>query len=800
MDNKFYSSIDDIDMVFEIFETASDIIDSQFDIEDSIIEEFGNDGKKLKKESIKSLKIINKKLFKECMSKSKRSKSKALDLYHRNKSEEAKRVMSNAVAEIDKYINKITENCNECIKILDDHGYSRQADKHEKIRNNYIKKLEKERDLLEENKRYVDMRNVTSKKYDSVQKRPKELVRPKKEEEEDDVQESVLIENTVVDNILNINLGIIKHLMESKKYDDAKYFINDTMNIYEYGKDYISNNSIKKSLLDYYNEKVNEMKYNPKATLTDDIYEEAVSLLKLTKKQLKLKSYYSSYVSVSMNMKTGLSRTFNAFKIKDKSMIVNELDFVSSTIKQIIYELKILRLVDDEEINSLISNQVLIDAFDVCYYFSLFTKGCSDCGLNDRLADNATALLNAKISNNMNVLHAKLFNKQANPLYDSFNEIINLSISTYKTILDTIDSLTDTIGTSSIEIKFNIIDKPSLLDDLFESSASVVGSLLPQGCGYTDTFNSYTESLPKAVTEAMIELEEHSELYLEKLNDILHKDKKEKKINSKKVKEICAIYNKKSIAKGNIDLIKTTNRDYKKDSSYKKNQRDFKLYDSQFKIKYRLLNSDEKEYVDSYISGFDISVKRRLDKNKKSVKKESVEMYKNDYIAINEAANIDKEIANVLAILNAKGFKTKYSSAGHTQLRKKSDRDHNGIYYDKLYTDARIMFEDDYRFPNPPKHWKMKNVDGCDYMQPIPRRYNEKDGTPEEAFAKWKAEYMGTLRTWADNLPEKKETAKIIMKNGDIAESVHDYYKDAIDDYNDFYDNIFNEFALDDLD
>ena len=148
MNNNFYSSIEDDDIVFEVFETVLDIIDSDFDIEDTIIEEFGNDGKKLKKESIKSLKAINKKLFKECMSKSKQSKKKALDLYHRKRSEEAKRVMSNAIAEIDKYINKITENCNECIKILDDHGYSRQADKHEKIRNNYINKLEKKKVYL----------------------------------------------------------------------------------------------------------------------------------------------------------------------------------------------------------------------------------------------------------------------------------------------------------------------------------------------------------------------------------------------------------------------------------------------------------------------------------------------------------------------------------------------------------------------------------------------------------------------------------------------------------------------------
>lgn len=796
MDNKFYSSIDDIDMIFEIFETAIDVIDSDFDIEDTIIEEFGDAGKKLKKESLKSLKVANKKLFKECKQKSKAAKNKALELFHRNKSEEAKKVMSDAVSEIDKYINKITENCNECIKILDDHGYSKQADKYEKMRNNYTNKLDKIRNLLEENKRYVDMKNVTKKKYDSVVKRPKELLRPKKEENTEDIKESVLTENTAVDGIVNINLGIIKHLIESKKYDDAKYFIADSLYIYEKNKDFITNCEIKKSLLDYYNEKVNEMKYNSEITLTDDIYEEAVSLVKMTRSQLKLRSYYPAYITLSFELKKSLYSLFNAFKNNNRDIIVHELDCTDSVIKEMIHDLKLLKLIDNVEINSLISNQVLIDAFDASYYFSLFTRVYTDNEYSDRLSDNALTICNTKASTNMDVLHAKLFNKQSNPLYDNFNEVINLAISSYKTILETISVLYKSLNDENI--KFNIIDTPNVLKGLFENSASVVGSLLPQGCGYEDSFNSYTESLPKSVTEGMLELEEHSEIYLEKLNDILNKnDKSEKKINAKKVKEICTIHNKKMIAKGNIDLIKSTNRDYKKDSAYIKNSKDYRLYEAQFKLKYKLLNSSEKEYVNSYIDGFNSSIKRRLNKNKKSVKKESVDMFNDDYIVIDETSNIDKEISNVIAILNAKGFKTKYSSAGHTQLRKKTDRDRDGVYYDKLYTDARIMFKDNYRFPQPPKHWKIKNVDGVDYLQPIPRHYNEKDGSPDEAFAKWKAEYMETLRTWVNNLPEKTTTDKIFMKDGKIAESVS--YEPISEDDN-FYEEFFNNFLVDDLD
>lgn len=123
-----------------------------------------------------------------------------------------------------------------------------------------------------------------------------------------------------------------------------------------------------------------------------------------------------------------------------------------------------------------------------------------------------------------------------------------------------------------------------------------------------------------------------------------------------------------------------------------------------------------------------------------------------------EAANIDSEIKEVIDKLNAKGYKTKYSSAGHTQLRKKSDIDDNGIYYGKLYSDARIMFASDYEFPKAPKYWVWKTVDNKDYLDIIPIPYNPKNGTPEEAFSKWKTNYMSTLRTWVDNLPDESKT------------------------------------------
>lgn len=145
------------------------------------------------------------------------------------------------------------------------------------------------------------------------------------------------------------------------------------------------------------------------------------------------------------------------------------------------------------------------------------------------------------------------------------------------------------------------------------------------------------------------------------------------------------------------------------------------------------------------------------------------------YVNICEAANIDPEIKPVIDLLNKKGYKTKYSSAGHTKLRRKDDNHKDGVYYGKLYSDARIMFDSDYDFPKAPKHWVWKNVDGKDYLDIIPIVYNEKDGTPNEAFQKWKNNYMDTLRTWVDNLPDKsKSDNKIITKNRKNQECINE--------------------------
>lgn len=124
-----------------------------------------------------------------------------------------------------------------------------------------------------------------------------------------------------------------------------------------------------------------------------------------------------------------------------------------------------------------------------------------------------------------------------------------------------------------------------------------------------------------------------------------------------------------------------------------------------------------------------------------------------------EAANIEEEIKPIVEMLNSKGYKVKYSSPGHIKLRKKEDSDRDGVYYGKLYSDARVMLQSDYKLPAPPKGWKMRQVDKCDYLDVVPKTYNQKDGSPNEAFEKWKNEYMTSLKEWVKALPHAGDSS-----------------------------------------
>lgn len=120
-------------------------------------------------------------------------------------------------------------------------------------------------------------------------------------------------------------------------------------------------------------------------------------------------------------------------------------------------------------------------------------------------------------------------------------------------------------------------------------------------------------------------------------------------------------------------------------------------------------------------------------------------------------ADIDSEIKSIIELLNRLGYKTKYSSAGYREERSKDDRDKNGVYYGKLYTTARITFDGNYKFNKLPEGWYQNFNSDTTAIYVKPFTYDEKDGSPDEAFSKWKSKYIEALKDWAENLEDAKE-------------------------------------------
>lgn len=201
----------------------------------------------------------------------------------------------------------------------------------------------------------------------------------------------------------------------------------------------------------------------------------------------------------------------------------------------------------------------------------------------------------------------------------------------------------------------------------------------------------------------------------------------------------------------------------------------------------------------------------KIEKLKKEIAEDEAKVKKatQESVVLTEAANMEDEIKPIVNKLNEKGYKVKYASPGHRNLRKKEDKEPDGVYYDKLYSDARIMFKDLYKFPDAPKYWHWREVDGCSYLDISPLSYNKKDGTPDEAFAKWKENYMNSLRKFVDELGKEEDEVKesvdefaesmledIFSKMGfdelEISESVTESYSDSYDKVLEEFDNLLS--------
>ena len=149
-----------------------------------------------------------------------------------------------------------------------------------------------------------------------------------------------------------------------------------------------------------------------------------------------------------------------------------------------------------------------------------------------------------------------------------------------------------------------------------------------------------------------------------------------------------------------------------------------------------------------------------------------LETYMDCYL---EAKKPDDGMMDILNTLNQKGYKTKYSCSGHKRSFKE-DRNDDGVINGKLTSGARIMFMDDYEFPDPPKHWGWKTVDGKDYLYVISVSHNADKVDSDKAFDAWKNKYMASLKRWVDSLPDQAEADKVINNKAkeekDVTESV----------------------------
>ena len=184
------------------------------------------------------------------------------------------------------------------------------------------------------------------------------------------------------------------------------------------------------------------------------------------------------------------------------------------------------------------------------------------------------------------------------------------------------------------------------------------------------------------------------------------------------------------------------------------------------------------------------------EKETKESVKLAVQAFEADYLTesefldlIVEARKPDDGMMPILAKLHDKGYKTKYSCTGHKDSGSK-DRNDDGIVNGKLASAARIMFNGDYDFPDPPKHWGFKTVDGKDYLYVLP--YSN-DGKDPKAFDDWKSKYMASLERWVDSLPTAREG------NEDVIDTPKDDAKDKEKDVKesvDFDSLINNEMAM----
>lgn len=186
-----------------------------------------------------------------------------------------------------------------------------------------------------------------------------------------------------------------------------------------------------------------------------------------------------------------------------------------------------------------------------------------------------------------------------------------------------------------------------------------------------------------------------------------------------------------------------------------------------YRMKAKRLGIKRSELIGDVKNHHDTVVDRVKKRNEKAKQPNDAEIYGSmlraryaesvaDLVSF-EAANMEDEIKDIVAKFNEKGYEVKYASPGHINLRKKEDKEPDGVYYGKLYSDGRVMFKENYGLSkfSAPENWKWREVDGCDYLDAIDKPYKDSDGTPNEAFKKFKDDALASLKEFVDKLPKK---------------------------------------------
>ena len=209
--------------------------------------------------------------------------------------------------------------------------------------------------------------------------------------------------------------------------------------------------------------------------------------------------------------------------------------------------------------------------------------------------------------------------------------------------------------------------------------------------------------------------------------------------STEEVKKVSPEFKRIDMIKGDIENIKD---EISKTTEKIENGSD-DIYQKKLDVLNKRLDKKLKELEDT---------EKRYKDEKRKLEMESV------YGFTLEAKEMEEEIKHIVDTLNKKGYTVKYASPGHKNLKKKEDVDSDKVYYDRLYSDARIMFDDLYEMGDAPKYWYFRVVDGCTYLDITPFKYDkDSKDSPDKAFEKWKVNYMNSLKTYVEELPNVTE-------------------------------------------